>query len=296
VETRRFGSLTAGLDILERLARSPEGVSVTDLARYVELDKGHAHRLLRELERRGYVEQDASSKLFHATVQFVSLASLILRNLDLVSAASPILRQLQDSTGEAVHLARRVRAGGVYVAQERPVARISVETEIGSQPVLHCTATGKALFAFADDELRSLLTEPFQQYTHRTLTTFEELARELAATRERGYAVDDEELSPEVRCVAAPVFDMMANVVGCIGLSGPISRVTLDRLPELGAVVLAAAQDVSSKIGGHAPGNFAVASRSSTETARSIEADGDPSTAGSPGVHRSRPQVPVTGA
>ena len=296
MEARRFGSLTAGLDILERLARSPEGVSVTDLARYVELDKGHAHRLLRELERRGYVEQDESSKLFHATVQFVSLAGLILRNLDLLSAASPVLRQLQESTGEAVHLARRVRAGGVYVAQERPPARISVETEIGSQPVLHCTATGKALIAFADDELRSLLTEPFKQYTHRTLTTFEELGRELAAVRERGYAVDDEELSPEVRCVAAPVFDMMTKVVGCVGLSGPISRVTLDRLPELGVLVLAAAQEVSSKIGGRAPENFAVAGRNPTETAGSSEVDGDPSTAESLPSHRSRSRVSSMGA
>jgi DNA-binding IclR family transcriptional regulator len=296
VETRRFGSLTAGLDILELLARSPEGVGVTDLARHVELDKGHAHRLLRELERRGYVEQDPSSKLFHATVQFVSLAGLILRNLDLLSAASPILQQLQDATGEAVHLARRVRAGGVYVAQERPTARISVETEIGSQPVLHCTATGKALFAFAEDELRSLLTEPFTRYTHRTLTTFEELGRELAATRERGYAVDDEELSPEVRCVAAPVFDMMTKVVGCVGLSGPISRVTLDRLPELGVLVLAAAREVSSRIGGRAPEDFAVPGRSLTGAAGSSEADGGPPTAEPPQRHRIRPQVPVTGA
>ena len=254
MEQRRFGSLVAGIDVLEKLAATPEGASVTDLAGALALDKGYLHRLLRTLEQRGYVEQDPTSKTFRATVKLVALASVILHNLDVLSAAAPVMRRLLEWSGETVHLARRVSGGGVYVAQARPSARISVETDIGSQPQLHCSATGKALLAFSGpDELRSLLKEPFVRYTPRTLTTFAELAIDLAAARERGYAVDDREGSEDLRCVAAPIFDMTGKVIACLGMSGPMNRLSFERLSEFGLEVAAAAADISRMIGGRLP-------------------------------------------
>jgi DNA-binding IclR family transcriptional regulator len=254
MEQRRFGSLVAGIDVLEKLAATPEGASVTDLAGALALDKGYLHRLLRTLEQRGYVEQDPTSKAFRATVKLVALASVILHNLDVLSAAPPVMRRLLESTGETVHLARRVAGGGVYVAQARPSARISVETDIGSQPQLHCSATGKALLAFSGpEELRSLLKEPFERFTPRTLTGFAELETDLARARARGYAVDDGEGSEDLRCVAAPIFDMTGKVMACLGMSGPMSRLSRQRLDELGLEVAAAAAEVSRMIGGRSP-------------------------------------------
>src|SRR6185437_15851958 len=160
--------------------------------------------------------------------------------LDVLGVSRTLMRELAHSTGEAVHLARRVPSGGgVYVAQERPgVQQISVETEIGARPPLHCTATGKALIVDADEEeLRRLLSEPFQQHTWRTVITFEALCRNLAETRERGYAIDDEEFQADVRCVAAPISDLMGRTVACVGISGPTTRITLCHLSELGELV-----------------------------------------------------------
>jgi IclR family acetate operon transcriptional repressor len=254
MEQRRFGSLVAGIDVLEKLAATPEGASVTDLAGALALDKGYLHRLLRTLGQRGYVEQDPTSKTFRATVKLVALASVILRNLDVLSAAPPVMRRLLESSGETVHLARRVAGGGVYVAQARPSARISVDTEIGSQPQLHCTATGKALLAFSGPgELRSLLKEPLARFTPRTLSSLAELESDLAAARERGYALDDGEGSEDLRCVAAPIFDMTGKVMACLGMSGPINRLSLERLSELGLEVAAAAAEISRMIGGRLP-------------------------------------------
>ncbi len=244
--------------VLEHLAATRDGAGVTELARDLELDKGYLHRLLRTLESIGYVEQDQATKVFRPTVKFIALSGAILKNLDVLDAGRPVMRGLLEATGEAVHFARRIKTGGVYVAQERPPARISVETELGSQPELHCTATGKALLAFLEPaELRELVREPFPQYTHRTIASLADLERDLAAVRARGYGVDDEERNPEVRCVAAPVFDLVGKPVGCIGLSGPTSRVTIDRVPVLGALVLGAAEEITLRIGGSMPAGLA---------------------------------------
>lgn len=252
------GALTSGLDVLEALAQHPEGLGVTAVARAVGHDKGNTHRILRVLEERGYIEQDPGTKVFRASVQLLSLAGRVLSGLDLSSVARPLMRELSESLGEAVHLVRRMRSGGVYVAQERQARGIvTVETEIGAQPVIHATASGKALYCTADRaELRRVVHEPLSRHTMRTIVSIEELMSDLQRVQERGYALDDEELNLDVRCVAAPIFDLHGIPVASIGISGPASRVTLARLDELGQQVKATAFQITQKIGGHVPAKF----------------------------------------
>jgi DNA-binding IclR family transcriptional regulator len=256
-EHRTAGALSSGLDVLEALAGHPDGLGVSALATRLGADKGNVHRLLRVLERRGYVEQDPDSKRYTAAAGLVALVGATLRGLDVVTASGTHVRALADRTGEAVHLARRTRLGGVYVAQERRTGIVTVETEIGAQPVLHATATGKALLCTADDETwQRLIVEPLQRFTPRTATTIAEVRAELAATRERGWAVDDEELTPGVRCVAAPVFGADGTLVGCVGVSAPATRLTFERLEEVGGQVSAAARSITRELGGQAPAGF----------------------------------------
>ncbi len=271
MEARRFGSLVTGMAVLEKLAAAPKGASVTALARLLELDKGYLHRLLRTLERLGYVEQSPTTKLFHTTVKFVTLASVILQNLDVLEAAPPVMRRLLGASGESVHLARRIKTGGVYIAQELPSAGERVEIEIGSQPELHCAASGKALLAFLDEaEIRALVSEPFPRHTHRTISSLDDLVGDLKAARARGYALDDEECEADIRCLAAPIFDAIGRAVASIGVSGPTSRLTLRRVPTLGSLVAGAAEEISLKIGGEFP--LVLSAAGVTTTARFSQA------------------------
>ncbi len=189
--------------------------------------------------------------------------------MDLVSVARPVMRPLSDETGEAVHLARRTRAGGVYVAQERQKGGIvTVETEIGAQPVIHATATGKALYCMAAEAVvRRVVHEPLQSFTTSTLTSVAALLDDLRGVRERGFAVDDEELNLEVRCVAAPIFDIYGSPVASIGLSGPAARIARSRVDDLGDQVRAAAEQITKEAGGHVPDTFGPRSASSAARA-----------------------------
>lgn len=245
------GLLQTGLLVLETLCAAPAGLGVTELAKEIKADKGNLHRLLSVLRETGYVEQDEASRRYKATVQIVILAGSMLRSLNLVEVARPVMRELCESTGETIHLARRTPRGGVYIAQERPFNRLSVETELGSPVPIHCTSTGKALYAGSTrTDLESLLDLPLERHTYRTHQTVESLLADLEETRRRGYSVDDEELNVGIRCLAAPVFDIHGATVASLGLSGPAQRITLERFAELGAEVRAAADKVTYGLGG----------------------------------------------
>jgi len=264
--SRAGGALNSGLDILETIASEQGGLGVTEIARRTALDKGNVHRLLRSLEARGYVEQDAHSKKFTASALVLSLARTVLQSIDLLPAARQAMQDLSDATGESVHMAKRTRLGGIYIAQVRQPGRLSIETEIGAQPIVHATATGKALYFLDNEEtLGSVLEFPLTAFTARTVTSVDALKAELATVRERGYALDDEELTPEVRCVAAPIFDLYGVVTACIGISGPASRVSSERLSELGESVRAAANTITQNVGGRLPQELGAHPRPSME-------------------------------
>lgn len=252
--SRTAGTLESGLDVLERLAMAPRGLALTELAQLIEIDKGNLHRLLKVLIARGFVEQVSDSRRYRATAELIHLAGHLLRGLDLRAAGEDVCDRLLEQVGEAVHLGQRSRDGIVYVLQRRPVARVSVDTELGGRPPMHCTATGKVSLAFASPEDRERwMPEELAEFTYRTHTTFEALEADLKRTRERGYALDDEEHHAGARCVAAPVFDVEGEFIGCVGVSTPAQRVALDDLGDLAVHVTRAASEITHRLGGPAP-------------------------------------------
>jgi len=175
----------------------------------------------------------------------------MLDRIELRGIVKPYLRELQQRTGESAHLAVLSEDHVVYVEQEESNATLNVNTEIGRHGPLHCTAIGKALIAHLSPEDLARVLEQVEviRYMPRTMTTLRELIPYLESVRARGYAVDDEEFDSGVRCVAAAMRDYRGKVVASMGVSGPSVRVTLDRIPELGEIVLHAAGQISRLIG-----------------------------------------------
>jgi len=109
---------------------------------------------------------------------------------------------------------------------------------------LHCTALGKALLAFGDVEIPRTL----ERFTPKTIKSKRALQEHLEKIRQIGYAVDDEEFDPGVRCIAVPVFDFRGKAIGAIGISGPSTRITPNRLPPLAARVVEIGQALSERM------------------------------------------------
>jgi DNA-binding IclR family transcriptional regulator len=227
-------SLARGLKILDLLGQAQDGLGITELAEALGVDKGSASRLVATLARYGYAEKDDVSRRYHLGPQVVSLSRSVLTRLPLREAARPFLRQLMERTGECAHLAILAQGRALYIDQAESPATLRVNAQVGTMNPLHCTALGKILLAFGETDLPL----PLEAFTPRTITDPSALRRHLDEVRRLGYAVDDEEFDPGVRCVAAPVFDLHGRAAASIGISGPSMRMTPERLPELAAVVV----------------------------------------------------------
>jgi DNA-binding IclR family transcriptional regulator len=237
-------SLARGLRILDMLGRSMEGASITELAEFLEVDKGSASRLVATLARYGYAQKDPTTRRYHLGPQVVSLSRSALTRLPLREAARPFLRQLMERTGECAHLAVPAQGRVLYIDQVESPATLRVNAQVGTMNPLHCTALGKALLAFGEVEIPPML----DSFTPHTITDPAELRLEMEKIRTVGYAVDDEEFDLDVRCIAVPICGFRGKIIGAIGISGPATRVSSERLPELAALVVEAGKALSDRM------------------------------------------------
>jgi len=244
-------SLGRGLDVLAMLAEARDGVGVSEVASSLSVDKSTAFRLLSTLVRDGFAVQDEDSRRYRAGMRIVQLSARVLERTELREVAVPWVKRLQKVTGESAHLAVLAQGKAVYIHKETSGSGLNVNTEVGRRAPLHCSAIGKALVAeLPASELETMLpAQEMTRYTPRTMTTLRELAPHLEVTQSRGYAVDDEEFEPGVRCVAAAIRGHSGRVEAAVGVSGPSFRVTLERIPSLGAIVAETASEISRLLG-----------------------------------------------
>lgn len=224
-------------------AASGRDSSAAALAQACDLNRATAWRILVTLESHGMVVCDRPSgrwSLGGAVAELGRAAGVE----DLVALAHPVLVRLSATTGETADLAvaRGVRL--TYVDEIRPASVLSAEW-LGRTVPLHATSTGKALLAFLPAAERArVLAGPLPAHTATTITDPTVLEAELEVIRSRGYATCRGELEPHLDGVSAAVLDLAGHPRGVVSIWGPDVRVTPDRLPALGALAVAAAQEI----------------------------------------------------
>ncbi len=246
-----INSLSRGVQIMRLLAGQPAGLGVTEVADRLSVDPSTAYRLLATLECHGFAAQDRETKKYSLGYGVLEVASGVLSRLSVVEIAQPHVRSTAFRMGENTHLAVRDRQFAVFVDSEPGTGMLRVETTLGKAEPLHCTAVGKALLVdFTRAQLLDLFGEkPLQRYTAHTLTTIDELETELSRVQRLGYAFDDEELHPGVRCISAPVRDRARRVVAAFGISSPSVRLTRERIGEIGEQIRSCARGISTQLG-----------------------------------------------
>ncbi|SEL68679.1 IclR family transcriptional regulator [Nonomuraea pusilla] len=235
-------SVDRAIAILEILAR--EGAArVTDLAGELGVHKSTAFRLLAALERGGLVEQGGDRGRYRLGFGVVRLAGAATSQLDLAKEAREVCLRLAETVGETVNVAVPRDGCAVNVSQVRGPAAISGHNWVGQRTPAHATSSGKVLLAFGALPLPAAL----DRYTPRTITSPEGLG--LEQVRERGWASTEEELEVGLNAVAAPIRGGDGSVVAAVSASGPSYRLTRQRLPEVGKLLVEGAREISQRIG-----------------------------------------------
>ncbi len=215
-------SLERAFELLERMADAGGEVGLSELAAAAGMPLPTTHRLVQTLVTLGYVRRGASRR-YAMGPRLIRLGDTASRLLG--TWAQPYLAELVDLTGETANMAILDGDGVVYVAQVPSRHSMRMFTEVGRRVSPHCTGVGKAILSQLPQprvvEILGRLGMP--AVTERTITNLGALLRDLALTRERGYAVDDGEQEVGVRCVAMPLRG--APTPAAVSVSGPEGRV-----------------------------------------------------------------------
>lgn len=237
--------------ILDELARSNGELSGNELAERLGLHKSTVHRLVAALMANGLVERKPGGTKYGLGWRVFDLGIVAASRLGLLEHVRPHVAQLVESTGETAHFGvlRQGEVMSLVNVESRNTAHMPAT--VGRRIPIHSTAQGKAILAFlppqqVEEQLKGYL---FTRHTANSIVGMEQLREELTLVRERGYAVDNEELEEGLRCVAAPVRDHNSAVIGALGIAGPTFRVSGARLPALTRAVINSASSLSTALG-----------------------------------------------
>jgi DNA-binding IclR family transcriptional regulator len=268
----RIQAIERAVAILNAFSAEQPELRVSELAERLGLHKSTVHRFLVNLEAAGMVERNPRSGRYRLGLRIFELGGLVMQRMDLWDEALPFLEGLVRDSGETGHLA--VLDGGEAIYVERVEARraLRIPSAVGRGYPVHATNLGKVLLAYLPEEeiTRIVAERGLAGYTPHTITDAEQLASELALIRERGYAIDNEEYDEGLRCIGAPVWDHTGRVVAAMGIGGPVTRVTPERVDQLAEMVMAAARGLSRRLGAHQSVAYATTGAVRIRTAPSL--------------------------
>jgi DNA-binding IclR family transcriptional regulator len=244
-------SIARAFSILEEVARNREGIGLADLSKRVGLHNSTTFHLVKTMVSLGYIRQLKDSKRYRVGRPLFVLASSALDEMEMVSVATPVLEDLTRITGEASHFATSMSDAVVVIARTPGPGAFQLSERAGVVRPAYCTALGKVILA-------ALRSEQFERYlgrvelnslTETTITDPQRLRREIEEVRRSRIAFDDGEFNKEVRCAAMAVRDFSGQVVGAIGISGPVWRLSIRMLQRFTQSIAASADELSKAFG-----------------------------------------------
>lgn len=247
-------ALRKGFALLELLAeRGP--LTLAQVERESGLNRTMAYRLLRVLGELGYVDHDPLRHHYELGLRMLSLGAATAQRMNLAEIAWPYLDAVREETKETVSIG--VLAGNqvIYLGTLNGPAGSDAGVRYGGRDAAHSTSVGKAILAFLPEEQRETRVAslaPLPSVTPSTIVDRDKLTNELARTRERGYALEDEENAIGARGVGVPVLDAQGNPVAALGIAGPVHRMDLRHADRTAARLWRVSREVSRLLE-HAP-------------------------------------------
>lgn len=257
---RRVPAVERALDILELFLGTPqpESLSVPEIARALGLPRSTTHELVATLVARRYLRPiEGNAHRFALDVRVFELGNVYATGLDLVREGQAVARRIAAQCDETVHIAVLEGTEVFYIAKVDSTNALRLVSAIGRRLPAHCTAVGKMLLSgLSEEEFRARFDglSTLVRMTRNSIPTVEALHAELTATRVRGLAWDNCESNPDVRCVAAPIYDHRGRMVAAMSISFPVVRDTPERFLELARLVRQGAREVSERLGYRVPG------------------------------------------
>ncbi len=249
-------SLNRALQVLNCFSEEKPEWGVSDISRHLGISKSSVSTILTTLAAEDLVQQSPTSKRYQLGLGCLALGFLSSTRIRLRDLAFPYLEELLKGN-RIVYLAIPYQNEVIYIEALYPPRRNINYSAIGRRAPMNCTGIGKAMLAFMDEiTIEEALNQSLRGYTPFSITSRQELQKELECTRVRGYALDRQEREVGIQCVAAPIRLNNGTVIAGISVSGSSHEITNELFPEIANEVTEAARNISRKISlsGHMTG------------------------------------------
>jgi DNA-binding IclR family transcriptional regulator len=237
--------------LFDIMAEAGQEMSLTEISVRSGWAKSTVHGLLSTLRDYRFVDQSQETGRYRLGVRLFELGNAVAKSWDVRVVAKPHLARLGKSLGETVHLAAESDGEVLYLDKVESNQFIRIVSEVGGRLPMHCSGLGKALLAYKTDaEVKRIADKKgLAPMTRRTITSLPGLLSELEKTRSRGYAMDDEEIMDNLRCVAAPIFDCGGAAPYAVSASGLCSNMRGESLDRAIQFVMQTAETISRLMG-----------------------------------------------
>lgn len=243
-------SLKRGVDALMFLA-SRRSAGVTEIAEALGVNKSTAFRMMETLMPDNIVEKNLDTAQYRLGPAILKLADRYYSSLSAAAVARQHMERLSEVVGESVHLCVVSNNRAVVIDQIACAGILMANAKIGSTEPLHCSSVGKCLVAFAPEVRRERMIKEinYEEYTPHTITSEERFLEEIKKIKNNGFAIDNMELSQDVRCVSAPIFNNKGECNYSLGVSGPVSRMTDLKVERIIKEITKTAKKISAELG-----------------------------------------------
>ncbi len=231
-QSNQVKSVTKAFRILSCFTPTKTELSLADISTMLEMPKSTTLNLLRTLESFGYVMRSYPSMNYKLGYSALQLNYCTQMSMGAVRAALPVLEDLQIRTGKTIYLTSHVNGRVLYLEVAHQNRRIFSYSISGKTLPMHCTGCGKAMLAFLpDDEIQNIVkTNGLTTHTPNTITSEDKLKLELEAVRSKGFAIDNEEETLGLRCIAAPILNSNGYPTAALSISGAVHTMQDEQL------------------------------------------------------------------
>lgn len=245
----KIASLEKGIRILELLAQHGE-LSVSEAAKLMDTNRAGSHRFISTLKDLGYVEQNANNK-YQPTLKIMKLATKVANRFEIRRIAKPYMHRLSMMFKETINLGFFKNNEIIHIDKIDCLEVLRMDSALGDKAPAYCTGLGKAILAFLPEhELAHYIENTdFRKLAPNTITDKDEFRAELERVRQNGYAIDDEEMSIGLSCIAVPIFDHNTYPAYALSISGPSMRLTHRTLEDIKTTILTASSELSRMMG-----------------------------------------------
>lgn len=242
-------SVERALDVLLCFTIESPALSMSEISEKVGIHKSTIHRILATLENKNFVRRDQETGIYRLGFRLLQMANLSLEDVNIRHVSLPYMRRLSQEFRENVDLAILANGEVLFIDTFESNQPVKLAVSPGQHLPAYNSASGKAIFAFLPEELAIQVFKKYNpEFDAHVESDMQAFLEDLKLVRERGYALDCENLEPGVNAVAAPIGGINKKPIASLAIAGPAYRLDLEMMHQFGQRLIEVTKEISSKI------------------------------------------------